>query len=84
MKIKVDFVTNSSSSAYVLMGSYITPNDIDKNRMKEIMEKKNMTEEEIVEEFHECIEYFIEGTELTHSFGPYYDYDDNAAVGICV
>jgi len=82
MKVKFDFVTNSSSSSFVVMGSNISEDDVPKDMIKEALEKHGLNiEDDKYEVLENCIEELIKGSQLDYSYGSPYD-DDNIMVGI--
>jgi hypothetical protein len=82
MKIKLDFVTNSSSTSFVVIGSQIELNDIPHDYINNIAEKHNFPVDEALDEPYELIEYFTAGSNLEHSFGSEYDDNSSVMVGI--
>jgi hypothetical protein len=83
MKIKLDFVTNSSTTCFVVWGAMIKPEDIKDEYYQAIADKKDMTLEQVKNNYYDAFEYIFNGTQLDFSFGP--DYDSYAAmVGIYV
>lgn len=86
MKIKVDFVTNSSSVSFVVMGAYISEKHISHTflqKVKEITQEegRDIEIEDILEEIDDYIETLLSGTDVEVSTGPDYDCD-NVMVGI--
>jgi len=87
MKLKVDFVTNSSSVSFVVIGAYLDASKISEYHLGRVRkqydsEDYNLENEEIIEEIEEYIHKFTEGTDLDASTGSCDDYDDNLMVGI--
>ena len=70
MKIKYDFITNSSSVAYVVMvpnNFYINENEIrEEYKENELSEENPPTVEDVIKELSECIEILKEGDNIWH------------------
>jgi len=82
MKIKTDFVTNSSSSSFVVMGATIEPSQIPEEILQKVIEKEEgLTTENLLDYMHEYAELFTKKSGLEYSFG--YDYDGEMQVGMC-
>ena len=87
MKIKIDFVTNSSSSSFVMIGIYL---DIDKIPDQQILAlyKKYVYETEdnlpdMRSSFNDYINDFIKDIDLVYEYGEErYDGNNSVVVGI--
>jgi predicted RNA-binding protein len=80
MKLKTDFVTNSSSSSFVVIGDYINPKSIPEKILKLLQEEKNITLEDMMADQCEFVYSIVKGTSLDYSFG--YEYDGEVMIGI--
>lgn len=81
MKVKLDFVTNSSSVSFVVIGINIDIKDIPKDYLKQIAEKRNIPLDEVTDEDpYEILQDLIKGSNLEYSFGC--EYDEGLMVGI--
>lgn len=73
MKIKLGFVTNSSSSSFVVMGAYVEKAVIPIEFLKDLGE----------EDLFDLYDQLCRGSELDYSFGPEMGYgEESAMVGL--
>jgi len=72
MKISTDFITNSSSSSYVLMGVYMDSSFLNEKHIIKIQDGKSyqITKEDIESDLFEYIEILLSETELSYERDP--------------
>jgi len=80
MKIKLDFVTNSSSQSFVVIGAYINQYKVTDQLKKLITEK--FSDAEVFDDFESNLDTLIQGTKLDYSFGDPNNDADDVMVGI--
>lgn len=80
MKIKTDFVTNSSSSSFVVIGIHLDTDTIDVERFQRIKKKVSVTIEQLMEDPYEYLDPMLKGSDLEYSQGC--EYGDGLMIGI--
>jgi hypothetical protein len=73
MKIKTDFVTNSSTTSFVVIGLNINASDIPEDYVKAAAEKKDTTVETMKEDTYDLLESLLHGSDLSYAFPEYGD-----------
>lgn len=85
MKLKVDFVTNSSSSSFVVMGTYLDTSKIPAEHLCSLFLNKldggDLTVDDMRESVSEHLDEILAGSDLTYSHGFDY-YSESAMIGI--
>ena len=64
MKIKTDFVTNSSSSSFVVIGINISLDHVPIEQFQIIKSKVKVTREELLEDPYSYFDPLLQGTDL--------------------
>lgn len=76
MKISTGFITNSSSSSFILMGAYVDSSFLNEEHVIKIQNAQShyqITKEDIESDLLEYIEILLSGTELSYGQEPYED-----------
>jgi len=72
MKIKTDFVTNSSTTSFVVIGINVDVTNIPEDYIKTIAERRNITVEELKESAYDLVASLIHGSDLSYAQPEYY------------
>ena len=82
MKVKLDFITNSSTTCFVVIGNNISLENINEKYYEKIAQNENTTVEQLKEDPHDFVDSLLKGSELDYTFGEDYYDRENVMIGI--
>lgn len=74
MKIKTDFVTNSSTTSFVVIGINLDVLDVPDDYLKDIAKERDKTIGEVRSDPYDFVNSLIEGSDLEYAMPEHYDH----------